>query len=161
MARRFRFPLETLLKVRRLYEREAKRKVAAQSAEIARLDQVNEATRREIATQQDSLLCDQQQQSLNPRDLSRGWAWIAYLRTTITQRQALRANMVEELERLRAEFREARRQTRVIEKLRERRWESYRRDQQRAEQAASEELAQQLHNRARAMASEPVVSDLA
>lgn len=145
MARRFRFPLQTLLKVRRLRERETKRKVAAQSAEIARLDRLDEATRAEIVVQQRALLERQQQAELEPRDLSRGWAWIAYLRQTLSQRQKLRAEMVVRLERLQAEFRDARRDRRVIEELRERRWAQYVHARERGDQAVADELAQQLH----------------
>jgi flagellar export protein FliJ len=145
MARRFRFPLQTLLKVRQLREREAKRKVAAQYAEIARLDQLDQAARREIAARQGDLLDHQRHRYLDPRDLSRGWSWIAHLRSAMAQRQAMRAEMVKELERLQAEFRAARQQTRIIEKLRERRWDEYSRDRRRREQAAADEVAQQLH----------------
>jgi len=145
VARRFHFPLETLLKVRRLHEREAKRKVAAQRAGIARLDQADRATRREISAQQEALLHNQRQPHLSAAELARGWAWITYLRSTITQRQVVRAEMVRELERRQAAFRESRKQTRTIEKLRARRWDEYVRDRRRREQAAADELAQQLH----------------
>ena len=160
MARRFRFPLQTLLKVRRLREREAKRKVAAQSAEIARLDRLDEATGAEIATQQRELLQNQQQAQVDPRELSRRWAWIAHLRSTLAQRQVLRASMVRELERLRAELREARRQSRIIEKLRERRWTEYMRDRRRRELAASDEVARQLHLRTDAAVAESAAAVL-
>lgn len=146
MARRFRFPLETLLKVRRLREREAKRKLAAQRAAIARLDQLDEATRAEIASRQQILLGVQRQVQLEPQELTRGWAWIAHLRRTIVQRQLQREEMLTVLDTLQNEFREARRQTRVIEKLRERRWQQYLHDRQRREQADADELAQQLHS---------------
>jgi hypothetical protein len=64
--------------------------------------------------------------------------------------------MVNRLEQLQADFRETRKQTRIIEKLRERRWDQYRRDLQHREQAATTELAQQLHMLAQA--AEPVVA---
>ena len=51
MARRFEFRLQTLLEVRQLREREAKRSVATKSAEIARLDRLNEQTAVEILRQ--------------------------------------------------------------------------------------------------------------
>jgi flagellar export protein FliJ len=146
VARRFRFPLETLLRVRQLREREAQRKVAAQQAEIARLDQLNDATRAQIALEQRELLDIQQQQRLSPAELARRRAWVAHLRNTIAQRQAWRAEMATRLERLQVEFQQARQQTRIIAKLRERRWSEYVRDRQRAEQAATQELAQQLHS---------------
>jgi flagellar export protein FliJ len=155
VAKRFQFPLETLLKVRRLHEREAQRRVAAQQAEIARLDQLNEATRREIEQQQDALRQTQASAAIRPVDLTRGRAWIAHLRQSIAQRMALREQMVRKLEELQAQFRETRKQTRIIEKLRERRWNEHMRDQRRKEQAAVAELAQQLHSYARRSESAP------
>jgi flagellar FliJ protein len=148
MARRFRFRLEALLRVRRLREREAKRKVAAQRAEIARLDQLDAATRREIAARQAELLCHQRSGRLDPLAVARTRAWILHLQQTITERAALRARLLAALERLTAEFHAARRELRIIEKLRQRRLAEYRRQRQRAEQAASDEMARQLqtHN---------------
>jgi len=145
MARRFHFPLATLLKVRELREREAKRKVAMQQAGIARLDRLNELTWQEILTQQAALREAQERGRVEPAELARGRAWIAHLRGTIAQRQAQRGEMVKRLEQLQADFREARKQTRIIQKLRERRQDQYRRELKRREQAATAELAQHLH----------------
>ena len=145
MARRFRFRLQTLLRVRQLREREAKRKVAAKRAEIARLDRLNEQTTEEILRQQEALLAGQRQGRLEPLALQRGRAWIAYLRKTIAVRHLQRMQLVEELHKLQAEFQAARTQARIIERLRERRWDQYVRDRERRDQAAADELAQQLH----------------
>lgn len=145
MAKRFQFRLETLLRVRVLREREAKRKVGAKQAEIARIDQLNRQTDHEILRRQNDLRCNQQRESLVAADLVRAQAWIGHLRRTILERQAVRAALVTELGVLRDKLREARTQKRIIEKLRERRWEEYVKDRQRREQAESEELARQLH----------------
>jgi flagellar FliJ protein len=145
MAKRFQFRLETLLRVRELREREAKRKVGAKQAEIARVDQLNRQTDDEILRRQDNLRSHQQGETLVAADLARERAWIGHLRRTILERQAVRAGLVTELGALRDQLREARTQKRIIEKLRERRWEDYTRDRQRQEQAESEELARQLH----------------
>ncbi len=144
MARRFRFRLQTLLKVRQLREREAKRKVAAQRAEIARLDRLNEQTAVEISRQQEALCVAQQQGRLDPLALQRGRAWIAYLRQTIAVRLVQRAERVAQLKQLQAAWHAARTQMRAIEKLRERRWQEYVHDRQRRDQAAADELAQHL-----------------
>ncbi len=144
MARRFRFPLQTLLRVRELYEREAKRKVAAQSAEIARVGQLIEQTAAEVIRQQDVLRQRQRDAALDPLDLQRGRAWIAHLRRTIAGLHTQRATLQERLRQLQGEFREARKQRRVIDKLRERRWAEYARDRKQKEQAAADELARQL-----------------
>ena len=145
MAKRFQFRLETLLSVRRLREREAQRKVATKSAEIARLDQQNRRAASEISRRQSELLRTQDRGRLDAGELTRIRAWVANLRSAILQRQRLRAGLVSELEGLQAELGEARKQTRIIEKLRERRWEAYLTLRNRREQAAADELAQQLH----------------
>lgn len=144
MAKRFHFPLETLLRVREVREREAKRKVGLKQAEIARLDQLNRQTAEEIFARQD-ILRQHQRGTLTPNDIVREQAWIAYLRRTIFQRQAQRAGLVKELGVLQEALRQARVQKRIIEKLRERRWDEYVKDRKRREQAESDELAQQLH----------------
>ena len=146
MAKRFRFQLETLLKVRRLREREAQRKVAAKYAELARLDETIRQTSAAISEQQAALLAAQRAPRVETLQLSRGRAWVGYLRSTALQQQALRAARARELETLQAELRDARTQTRVLEKLRERRWTTYLHERKAGDQAAADELAQQLHN---------------
>ena len=145
MAKRFRFRLETLLKVRELREREAKRNVAAKRAEIARLDRLDEQTAEEISRQQATLLSAQQNKSLSTLTLQRGRAWVGHLRKTITLRQIQRQKLVDQLLDLQAIWREERKQMRVIEKLKERRWHEHRKAEQRRERNAEDELAQQLH----------------
>ena len=144
MAKRFAFRLETLLRVRQLREHEAQRRVAAQHAEIALVDRLNEQTAAEILQQQEVLLAGQQQGRLDPLTLQRGRAWVAYLRRLIALRQAQRAELVQQLRELQAAYRDARTQTRIIEKLRERRWNEYARQRDRQEQSAADEVAQQL-----------------
>ena len=65
MARRFQFRLKTLLKVRQLREREAKRRVAAKRSEIARVDQLRRQTSAELTRQQEALLGEQLQGHLD------------------------------------------------------------------------------------------------
>lgn len=144
MAKRFRFSLETLLRVRNAREREAKRRVGLKQAEIARVDQLNRQTVSEIAARQ-QLLRQRQHGTVTPTDLARERAWIAYLRRTIVERQAQRAELVNELNQLREAWRQTRTEQRIIEKLRQRRWEQYLADRKRQEQAESDELARQLH----------------
>jgi len=144
VAKRFHFSLETLLRVRDVCEREATRKVGLKQAEIARLDQLNRQTADEISVRQRALR-QQQQGALTPENLVRERAWIAYLWRTIVERQTQRAALVSELRELQEAWRQARKQKRIIEKLRERRWQQYFKDRKRQEQAESDELARQLH----------------
>ncbi len=144
MARRFRFRLEAVLDVRRLREREAQRGVAEQRAAIARLDQLNEQTIAAIAVEQEALRGRQAGGAVQPLALAQSRAWIAHLRNTIVQRQPLRAQHVTRLAEALEKLRQARVQTRTIEKLRDRRWSEYRRQRDRREQAQMDELARQM-----------------
>lgn len=145
MAKRFRFRLDTLLKVRTLREREAMRRVATQRAEIARLDLADRQTRDAIAAQHRALLLHQQTTRVDPTTLQRGRAWIAHLRKTMVLRELERAKLQQRLTAFQDKLRQARTDKRIIEKLRERREQEHVRDQARREQAAAEELARQLH----------------
>jgi flagellar protein FliJ len=148
MAKRFRFRLATLLKVRRLREREAKRKVGAKSAEIARTDELNRRTLAEISSHQAALLADQRDGRIEPLTLTRGRVWVGHLRGVLLQGQAHHAALTLELQELQAQLRQARTQTRAIEMLRERRWAAYRKQRTTQSQAAADELAQQMHSEA-------------
>ena len=145
MARRFQFRLQTLLRVRELREREAKRKVGLKQAEIARLDQLDRQAAEQISAHQQVLREQQSRARLAPVELSREQAWIAYLHHTIVERQAIRAGLVSELEALRNEWHAARRRKRMVETLRDRRWDEYTKNHARREQAESDELARALH----------------
>ena len=144
MARRFQFRLQTVLRVRELREREAQRRVAELRAELARLDQLDRQTADEIRAQQEALRGLQSGVALNPGELSRGRAWIAHLQRTLAQRQIVRSGLLRELDQRLTDWRAARQQLRILQKLRERRWAEYVHGRQQAEQLESDELAQQL-----------------
>lgn len=144
MPRRFRFRLETVLRVRELREREAKRKVGAKMAEIAALDQLNQQAVTEIKKRQQDLGQSQQAEHLDTRELSSGRAWIAFLRRSIAQRQMTKSSLLTELEKLRAELVAARTQTRILEKLRERKHEIWKREGQLREQAEMDDVARRM-----------------
>ncbi len=144
MAKRFQFRLQTLLDVRKMREQEAQRAVAAKRAEIVRVDQLNEQTFAEIAIHQDALRTAQAQGAIDPVGLARGRAWIAHLRNSIARRQQEKGVLLEQLRELQDRLRDARTQTRIIEKLREKRWDAYRKDRDKRERLELDELAQQL-----------------
>ncbi|MCH7870513.1 MAG: flagellar FliJ family protein [Planctomycetes bacterium] len=144
MAKRFRFRLETLLRIRRLSEREAQRKVAAKQAEIARIDELSRQARREILSQEDELRKRQSGERLNVADLSTRRSWIAHLQRTILLHKHLRGQREDELKKVVAELGRARTQALVVQKLRERRWSEYRKEHDRREQSELDELARQM-----------------
>ncbi|MCG3126159.1 MAG: hypothetical protein CHACPFDD_00989 [Phycisphaerae bacterium] len=151
MARRFRFRLETLLRVRRIAEREQQRQLAARQAELARLDKLIAELLAEIERWQQVLLGEQSSAALDATSLSRQRAWIAYLRQVLHVQQALRGSAVQEVEAARRRLSEARVRTRTVETLRERRWQEYRQERESAEQTEADELARQLLYHARAV----------
>lgn len=144
MARRFRFRLETVLRVRRIGEREAQRRVARKLREIARLDEQNRRTVDQIRQAWEELRGAQRGGRIDPLELARGRAWLAHLRRLVQQRTAHRARLSAELAGLQRELREARIRSRMLETLRERRWNEYRSAAQRREQAELDETARDL-----------------
>ena len=145
MAKRFQFRLETLLRVRELREREAKRSVGAKLAEIARLDTLNSDTEREIREQTERSREMQLLPTVDARTLARERSWIAYLRRQIAGRLHMQAELRTELAKLQDGMREAHRQTRTVEKLRERRLTDHKRAERFREGVEADELARRLH----------------
>ena len=142
--RRFQFRLETVLDVRRLREREAQRAVAARRLELTRIERLNRETQAAIAAQQDALRDAQQTGALQPASLALGRAWIAHLRNTLMQGEAVRRDFAARLSVAVEALRQARVQTKTIEKLRERRLSEHKRETRIREQSAADEMARQL-----------------
>lgn len=144
MARRFVFSLQTLLRVRTVREREAQRRLAARQAEIAQLDAADREAFAAIRAEQQSLLALQQGVT-RALDLARGRAWIAQLQSQIAQRARMREELSMALAQIRQELLEARKQTRMLEKLRERRFADYVAEHQRHGRQSDEEVARRVH----------------
>ncbi len=141
MAKRFRFSLETLLRVRRLREREAQRAVAAKQAEIVQLDRFDDETFAAIHAQHAALLRDQSGARLDPAVLARGRGWLVHLRLQLARRAQERQQRQAELIGLQQILRDARTKTRALEELRERRRLQHRKALNKAEQAQHDERA--------------------
>lgn len=145
MAARFRFRLQTVLRLRELAEREARRQVGVKQAEIAQLDQQNLQTNNEIRQRQRLLTQAQSRAQLDLADLSQGRTWIARLRQAIWQRELVKAEKQKELDVLSDKWRETRKQLKIIEKLRERRAAAHRKAATKKETLELEETARRLH----------------
>ena len=144
MPKRFHFPLQTLLRVRSLSEREAKRRVGVVLAEIGRLEATIDGLQNDIRARQTGLCQQQSGLTLQPDELARGRMWIVSLRMQIARAHQEAQQRRAELAQRQSELAEARKQTRVIEKLRERRYEAWRKNISRHEQSGSDETARQL-----------------
>lgn len=148
MARKFRFRLGMLLRVRRLHEREAKRKVALKQAEVARIDGLIAGGHETVAIELAALRDQQRQPRLDVRAAARRRAWIGQIRGTMLQFHTMLDVAHRELSEAIGLLNAARTQTRIVEKLRERRWEGYVKDRERTDDAEMEEVARQLLHRA-------------
>lgn len=144
MARRFQFSLQALLHVRRVREREAARRLAAVGLKIARADALARRTNEQILQQQAALHAVQEQAAPDLATLQRGRAWIAHLRRMLAQLGSERAQLLTESAVLREALTAARRAARVVEKLRERRYEAHRKTAARREMGEADELARLL-----------------
>lgn len=144
MAQAFRFRLQTLLRVRELRQREAQRRLAAKQAEIARIDQLETHVAEQVRATQAAMRAGQHGEHVDPLELVRMRAWIAHLRRQSAQHQQVRAKLAEQLAQLQHEVRQARTQTRALEKLKDRRFEQYSRERARREQNAADDLARDL-----------------
>jgi flagellar export protein FliJ len=154
--RRFEFRLATLLRVRELRELEALRRFAAQQAEIARLDRLIREAQKEIDACHGVLRGHLREPCLDPLELTRLRAWVGLLRRQLLERQELRSRRAAGLEQLRRELRRARTQKQSLERLRERRWQEYRRVRNLREGVALDELARQMQSR---LPREPAAAD--
>lgn len=148
MPARFRFRLETLLRLRRVQQRQAQRSVGAAQAEVAHAERLIALTEAEIRRQQAELRDAQHgapdRATLEAQSLIRGRAWIVHLRRMSLQQQEMRADAQRRLgDALRA-LTAARTQTRIVEKLRERRLAEFRASAERRTDAALDELAQRM-----------------
>lgn len=157
MARRFEFRLDTVLRVRRLRAEEAQRRVTAQLVRIARLEELDGELQAELLRRQDALRAGARD-VVQPLELARTRAWMAHLRAERTRNAAARAELRRELAGLQEQMRAARVDQRVIEKLREHRFDEYRKAHALREQSESDELARQLHQRAGVSAADELTA---
>lgn len=144
MARKFQFRLQTLLRVRELREREAQRKVSRKLSEIAQEDDAIARLESQIRAHFDACLAEQRCERPDARRILRERAWSAHLQKLSIERQARRSQLLAELDPLRQALRDARVQTRMLEKLRERRLSEYQGQRDRHEQAETDEVARGL-----------------
>lgn len=167
MTKRFTFPLETLLRVRRLVERDARRRLAAAQSRLAAIDDLIRRIRAEFAAQQSALrrsvsadsAADPQKSSLpthpparppgvaasiDTLSVMRGRARLAHLQRMLDLQAQERASATQilrdEMKRLAA----ARTQTQIVEKLKDRRRIEHRDALERRDQRAADDLARQL-----------------
>ncbi len=147
MARKFRFRLETVLRIRKR-ARDAQRRIVANAVQsVTRIEeQIDELTRQLDATIERSRDALRNRHpdvvSLRGHLLHRGW-----LQREIAESNGARAQKRVELDAERARLAETSKRLKVIEMLRDRQWKRFRTEVAREEQAAGDEAALQMHLR--------------
>ena len=140
MASKDVFRFETLLKLRRQKEDEAKRAVAARIGQIRDLERRQLALQNRIEQQATRSRFSLSEESLNLDDLRLGRHWMARLRQGLLQAEAEMRTQRAILASERTRLAEASTDRKVLSRLKERRLDQYFAEQERREQAAADEM---------------------
>lgn len=140
MAKRYTFRLETLLRLRQQREDEQKRVVAARLREIRTLRQRRHSLETEITRQTSALRQSLTEANPEMHLMKLGRHWVIRLRRGVLDADAEIAAQRAQLAQERIGLTEARRDAKVLEKLKERRHAAYRADLDRREQAELDEM---------------------
>jgi len=140
MAKRFRFRLETLLRIRRHHEDLARQQVARRLGEVAEADRRIARLQEQIAEHVRALRAGPMVGPLDVAALTRSRFWLTHLRHGMWQTAGQRRELSGQLDADRTALQEAHRQTRVIESLRERRKRQYDYEVARTERIENDEI---------------------
>ncbi len=133
--KRFRFPLEGLLRLRRLREQESRRQLAEALKALRHAEAACQAARALVREAEQGLVGSLQASEL------RGWAEaLERRRQQLAGAERLREEAARRAETLWAHFLQLRRDRKAVEQVRQRRWRLYQRELGRREQAQADEL---------------------
>ncbi len=147
MAKRYTFRFETLLSLRRQREEQEKRVVASRLREIRKLEQRQEALVLRIEEHTDLTRGALRDGVLDLDRLKLGRHWIVRLRRGVLEAEAELSTHKAILAQERMKLAEASKQRKILGKLRETRRDRFLFEQNRQEQAASDEVSVLRHAR--------------
>jgi len=139
--KKFSFRLEPLLKLRRLHEDEKKRALAVL------LDEINEHQRQAVrmadaVTEQSQLLKDRHERGkVDMQWVAHYCRYVSYLQDAIAERIRKIREIQQRVVSARGELAEAAKQTKILEKLKEKRQQRYEFELRRAEGRQQDEIA--------------------
>ncbi len=153
MAKRFKFRLATVLKIRKQREDAAKRVVADRLREVGQvqgeIDSLQDQILRELGMFRESHATGR----IDVTQIARHRHWLIHLDQGVMLARTRLGELQDQLSGDRAALAEARKQVRVLEKLEERQYERYMKDLNRAETRELDEIGNIVHLRQRAVAS--------
>lgn len=134
--RRFRFPLEGLLRVRRVRERQARRDLADALRSLRESEARCEVVRATVRGAEDAVVRAQTAAEL------RVWAEVLHARRrALRAAEEDRAQRAQRAEELWARFLQLRRERKAVSQVRSRRWQQYQQELARRQQAEADDLA--------------------
>lgn len=149
MAKRFRFRLETVLKIRKQREDEAKRVVAERLRRIADVGNDIDSMRSQISSEIKSFRQSHASGRIDTARISNHRHWLIHLDQNVLASKSHLGELEAELAQERVALGEARKQVRVLEKLEERQRARHAKELNRAEALESDEIGNNLYLRQR------------
>jgi flagellar FliJ protein len=141
MAKRFRFRLEPVLKLRKQKEDEHKRIVAGRIRQLDAIRRRVAHIERQIAAETESIRRVRSGGTISAPELARGRHWLSYLQRCLLETRNHQGVVEAHLARERAELARVAKDAKAIEKLKERKEERFLQDERRAETKELDETA--------------------
>jgi flagellar FliJ protein len=138
--RRFKFPLETVLRLRRYQEQEARQEFQWALLRLREAEELLGALLEQRVASQERLR-EQLAQGSPSALLVALWQGLAHLEEMIRQQQQTVAELEAQAETRRQQYVERQRERQTVEKLKEKRWTEYRYEMERLEQQSLDEGA--------------------
>ncbi|MCG3137972.1 MAG: hypothetical protein HJJLKODD_01828 [Phycisphaerae bacterium] len=141
MAKRFRFRLEPVLRVRRMKEETQQRQLATQVRELVRRESRATLLQQQIVGEVEQFHGGTLVGVLDVQLIARRRYWINHLQRQLMDERHLIGQQQQVVERERQKLAEAAREVQVLEKLEEKARQRYQQQLDRAEQADADEMA--------------------
>ena len=140
MAKRFTFRLDTMLKIRRQREDEHKRIVASRLREIAKVQEQLASLDRQIRDELGSIRMGQKPGTIDMQQVVRHRRWLGHLHKAVLDGQGRLRFLEAKLAQERAALAEAAKQRQILQKLKERQYERFLKEQDRLETLAADDM---------------------
>jgi len=140
MAKRYRFRLETLLRLRQQREDEKKRIVASRLRKIRSLEQHKQVLETRIAEQTEVIRDLLVREQMNIDELKAGRHWMIRLRRGVLEAEGALASNRAILAQERADLANARKDTKVLERLKERQQQAFMAEVERQDRLEADDL---------------------
>jgi len=141
MAKRFVFRLETLLRIRQQREERHQRIVAGRLRQIQQAQRQITDLERQMRAGQEAIRAGQRPGRIDLQQALHYRHWIGHLHKNVLETQGHLGYLEAELVRERVALAEAARQRKILDKLKERQWQRYRRGEDRREVNEADEMA--------------------